>query len=93
MSVAGERIAVFNTSKGVKAVRNMCAHIGNPIDDGVVKGCILHCPWHGWAYDIVTGEHLTNFGRRPGIRTFGVRVEGDTVFVDVDTQPDSAAPG
>ncbi|WP_435183703.1 Rieske (2Fe-2S) protein [Halobellus sp. EA9] len=22
--------------------------------------CVISCPWHGWSYDIETGEHLGN---------------------------------
>ena len=82
--VAGDlRLAVFDTPGGVRAVENTCCHIGNPIDDGPVDGDVVACPWHGWRYDLRTGEHLTVFGRRPGLRTFPARVEGDDVLVDV----------
>ena len=72
------RIAVFEVDGRVVAVENVCSHVGNPIDDGQVRrGCVV-CPWHGWRYDLRTGEHLTLFGRRPGLRTFPARVtDGD----------------
>ena len=66
------------------AVDNVCRHVGNPIDDGLVEAGCLTCPWHGWRYDLGTGEHLTLFGRRPGLRTYPVRTEGDDVLIDVD---------
>jgi nitrite reductase (NADH) small subunit len=81
---AGElRIAVFNTAAGLRAVENRCLHIGNPIDDGPVSGEVVTCPWHGWRYDLRTGQHLTVFGRRPGLRSFPVRLVGDEVQVEV----------
>ena len=77
-------IAVFDLGATVVAVDNRCVHVGNPIDDGPVdKGCVT-CPWHGWRYDLRTGEHLTVFGRRPGLRTYPVRVDGDDVLVEID---------
>jgi nitrite reductase (NADH) small subunit len=76
-------LAVFETAGGLRAVENTCLHIGNPLDDGAVKGEVLTCPWHGWRYDLRTGDHLTVFGRKPGLRTFAVRVEGDDVMVDI----------
>lgn len=84
IQAGADRIAVFETSGGVRAVANICSHIGNPIDDGPVSGEIVTCPWHGWQYDLRTGHHLTVFGRRPGLRTYPVRVEGDEVWVDVE---------
>jgi nitrite reductase/ring-hydroxylating ferredoxin subunit len=83
---AGEhRIAVFDVGGTVRAVENTCVHLENPIDDGPVVGGCVTCPWHGWRYDLRTGEHLTAFGRRRGLRTYPVRVEDGTVYVELDT--------
>ena len=83
VQVGDLRMAVFETSGGMRAVENRCLHIGNPLDDGPVRDEVLTCPWHGWQYDLRTGEHLTVFGRRGGLRTFPIRLEGDDVLVDV----------
>jgi nitrite reductase/ring-hydroxylating ferredoxin subunit len=77
-------IAVFDHAGVLRAVENVCRHVGNPIDDGFVEGGCVTCPWHGWRYDLRTGEHMTFFGRRSGLRTFPVRAQGDDVLVDVD---------
>lgn len=39
------------------------------------------CPWHGWEYDLQTGEHIGD----PSIRLRGFRAweEGGDVFVEV----------
>ncbi len=83
VQVGGLRLAVFETADGLKAVENRCLHIGNPLDDGPVEGYVLTCPWHGWQYDLRTGEHLTVLGRRSGLRSFPVRCDGDDVQVDI----------
>ena len=83
VQVGDRRIAVFETASGLHAVDNTCLHIGNPIDDGPVAGEVLTCPWHGWRYDLHTGEHLTVFGRRPGLRIYPARFEGDDVWVEL----------
>lgn len=80
----GANIAVFRLAGDFVAVDNVCRHVGNPIDDGFVDGGCVTCPWHGWRYDLHTGDHMTLFGRRQGVRTYPVRVEGDTVMVEVD---------
>jgi len=84
--VGTRSIAVFRVGTTLVAVDNACRHLGNPIDDGLVEGGCLTCPWHGWRYDLRTGEHLTLFGRRRGLRTYPVRTEGDEVLIDVDEQ-------
>ncbi len=84
VTVGHHRIAVFRTTGGLRAVDNRCSHVGNPIDDGSVSGEVMTCPWHGWRYDLRTGDHLTAFGHRSGLRTWPVRAEGDEVLVEVD---------
>jgi NAD(P)H-dependent nitrite reductase small subunit len=80
----GRFIAIFEVEGSLYAVDNECLHVGNPLDDGFVSGHCVTCPWHGWRYDLRTGEHLTAFGRRRGVRTYPVRVDDDTVFVEVE---------
>lgn len=55
-------------------------------EDGTIAGetfsenCLhLVCPWHGWEYDIDTGEAAGD--RRYKLRTYETRVEGDDVYV------------
>ena len=84
MRVRGHYLALFDVDGTVRAVQNTCLHVGNPIDDGTVKDGCVTCPWHGWRYDLRSGEHLTVFGRRPGLRTYEVRVVGDDIMVDIE---------
>jgi nitrite reductase/ring-hydroxylating ferredoxin subunit len=82
--VGETEIAVFDVNGDVFAVENVCRHLQHPIHEGALdRGCVT-CPWHGWRYDLRTGAHLTMFGRRPGLRTFPVRTEGEDVLVDVE---------
>jgi nitrite reductase (NADH) small subunit len=81
--VGDRNLALFDLGDTVVAVDNECRHVGNPIDDGFVAGGAVTCPWHGWRYDLRTGELLTVFGRRPGLGVYPVRVDADDVSVDV----------
>ena len=40
----------------------------------------LVCPWHGWEYDLATGEVAHN--RRLRLRRFPVTVEDGVVYID-----------
>lgn len=42
------------------------------------------CPWHGYEYDIRTGECAPD--RRLKLRAFPVSVRGDAVYVDVERE-------
>lgn len=40
----------------------------------------ISCPYHGWEYDIETGEHVGD--RRLAVPTFNVVVEDDQIFIE-----------
>lgn len=84
---------MFLAGGRVYVVENQCLHVGSPLDGGPVVETRVHCPWHGWAYDLRTGRHLTAFGEHEGIRTFDARVDDDgSVVVTVDEQDRSPDP-
>jgi nitrite reductase/ring-hydroxylating ferredoxin subunit len=48
---------------------------------GVFEEGIVTCPWHGWQFDVRTGESVYDPGRR--ITTYPVSVVGDEILVEV----------
>jgi nitrite reductase (NADH) small subunit len=81
--VAGERVvALFNVEGTFYALDGVCAHQGGPLAEGEVTGCVVTCPWHGWQFDVRTGQHQFSATiRQP---TLPVRVVGDAVLVDLE---------
>jgi nitrite reductase/ring-hydroxylating ferredoxin subunit len=73
----GQYLAVFLVAGRVHAIDNQCLHVGSPLDAGPVIDGVVHCPWHGWAYRLEDGAHLTAFGERRGIRTYPCEVSAD----------------
>jgi nitrite reductase/ring-hydroxylating ferredoxin subunit/Fe-S cluster biogenesis protein NfuA len=63
----------------VMAYRNQCPHMGMPLDSGLVDGTILTCPWHGFRYDLSTGECLT--APHVQLEPFPIRVEDQRIWV------------
>ena len=72
VTVRGREIGVFNVKGDYYALLNRCPHAGASLCRGRVGGLvvsdgpgeyeilregeILRCPWHGWEYDIRTGQ-------------------------------------
>jgi 3-phenylpropionate/trans-cinnamate dioxygenase ferredoxin subunit len=72
VEIAGRSIAVFNIGGELYALRNRCPHQGGPLCSGYQFGAlsastpgeyayerageIIRCPWHGWEFDIRTGQ-------------------------------------
>lgn len=42
---------------------------------------VLRCPWHGWTYDVRTGDHTGDADIR--LPTFDVVVDGGVLYVEV----------
>lgn len=75
----GKEAVLFRTSKGYFAVGNRCPHAGARLHDGGVKGNVLICNWHGWRFDLETGQCLTEYWAR--LKTFPVLVEQEKVYI------------
>jgi nitrite reductase/ring-hydroxylating ferredoxin subunit len=87
VSIGPLAIGIFNVGGEIRAYRNACPHAGGPVCLGRISGTslpskvyeyifgkegfILRCPWHGWEFDLRTGEHLVD----PEVRLKGVAVE------------------
>ena len=54
--VGGQRIAVFRTADGFRAIDQACPHAGGPLSDGIVAGGCVTCPLHGLRFDLQTGR-------------------------------------
>lgn len=79
---AGEReLALFNVDGDFYATQANCLHLGGPLGEGRLEGCVVSCPWHGWQYDVRTGEN--EFDRALALETFPVVVEDGDVKVAV----------
>ena len=61
------------------ATQHACLHLEGPLGQGRLEDHVLTCPWHGWQYDVRTGEN--EFDRAIQLETFEVRVEDGEVKV------------
>lgn len=110
--VEDREIVIFNLAGDYVGLLNRCPHQGGRLCDGVVTGHItsrepgtvtysrpgeiIRCPWHGWFFDLRTGQ---SWGEPERVKTrhYDVRVTGgdelvegpyqaETVDVSVDRQ-------
>src|SRR5579871_3813199 len=105
VEVAGRSIGIFNIRGEFFALRNRCPHQGGPLCTGRLAGFltasvpgeyrysrqgeILRCPWHGWEFDVRTGQSWFDPAQ--------VRVRRYDVIIEQDETPDNgtadSAPG
>ena len=75
----GEKtICVANVGGQFFALDNTCIHQGGPLGEGVIEKGKIVCPWHGWAYDLKTGELAPG---RPGVKAYELKMEGQDVLI------------
>ena len=58
--VRGQVVALFNVGGTLYALDGICPHQGGPLGSGRLDGAVVTCPWHGWQFDVRTGQHLVN---------------------------------
>jgi nitrite reductase/ring-hydroxylating ferredoxin subunit len=72
VNLKGREIGMFNVGGKFYALANRCPHKGGPLCHGRITGLaqsggpgdyrltrageFLRCPWHGWEFEIATGQ-------------------------------------
>ena len=80
--VADRIVALFHSEEGVHALDGVCPHQGGPLGKGRLSGRIVTCPWHGWQFDVTSGQH--QLSRTVCQPRFPVRVVEGIIYVEVD---------
>jgi 3-phenylpropionate/trans-cinnamate dioxygenase ferredoxin subunit len=96
VNVKGREIGLFNINGEYLALANTCPHEGAALCKGKLvglaesdepgkyrltrKGELLKCPWHGWEFDVRTGQSWCD-PENTYVRQYAVSVEpGDTLL-------------
>lgn len=81
IEIEGKEIALFNVDGNFLAIDDTCPHRGGPLSEGFVETGVLTCPWHGWQFQLETGECITN----PSVcqTKYPVKVEGEDILISV----------
>ena len=75
-------VAVCNVDGSLFAVDDICTHDEGSLEQGDLDGFEIECPRHMARFDVRTGA-ATALPAVVSIDTFGVRVEGDDIEIDV----------
>jgi nitrite reductase/ring-hydroxylating ferredoxin subunit len=96
VELGGRSVGVFNVRGEFFAVLNRCPHQGGPLCKGNTLGFlrpagvgefqysrageIVRCPWHGWEYDLRTGQSWFD-PARVLVRRYDVSVEAGAQLI------------
>ncbi|HET6674795.1 MAG TPA: Rieske (2Fe-2S) protein [Nitrospiraceae bacterium] len=81
VEVQGVFIALCNVQGTVYALDNTCPHAGGPLGEGTLRGELIVCPWHGWRFNVRTGERPENPDFK--VTRCQVRIEGEAIQVAI----------
>lgn len=100
VTVANRSIGIFKVGGEFYGLMNKCPHLGGELCKGRLTGALtsdgpghyhydpettlIMCPWHGWEYDIRTGQSYLN-PKTPRARSYPVQVtSGGEVTIEID---------
>jgi nitrite reductase/ring-hydroxylating ferredoxin subunit len=74
----GRELTLYNANGEFYATDNFCPHKGAPLTNGTLCEYVVECDWHGWQFDVRTGECLTVAEK---LKTYEVVIEGGLIKV------------
>jgi nitrite reductase/ring-hydroxylating ferredoxin subunit len=97
VTVRGRPIAIFNIGGEYFGLLNRCPHQGGNLFEGRLTGLleapvpgkyvysrqgeILRCPWHGWEFDIRTGQSYCD-PQRIRTKAYPIEIEAGKTVVE-----------
>lgn len=79
VTIDNKSIALFNINGKFHAIDNTCPHRMGPLSEGTLAGSTVSCPWHGWTFDVTTGDCGVNPLAKIGV--YETKIDGDFVYV------------
>ena len=74
-------VCVARISGELCAVNNECLHQGGPLADGTIEGGKIVCPWHGWEFDLKSGQ--ATYPTSAKATVYPLKVEGEDVLIQM----------
>ena len=84
--VEGLQIALFNLDGDFVAIDDACPHMRADLSCGIVKERTVTCSWHGWEFDLDSGQCTTVAWAR--VRRYPLRVDGGSVHLILEPEPE-----
>lgn len=80
VSLANEDVCLIHMDDDFYAIGNVCTHQGGPLNEGMLDGYNLECPWHLAKFDIRTGNVVSPPAER-SVSSYKVKIEGNDILI------------
>jgi glycine betaine catabolism B len=91
VEVLGKSILLSMVNGEVYAIDAVCSHEGGPLEDGILDGFEVECPWHGSRFDVRTGE-VRNPPADIAQLAYEVKIDGDGIMIKEKPQSEEQQP-
>lgn len=77
--ILARKMAVINYKGQIIGIESECKHQKASLCNGKLEDNIIICPWHGWKYDIISGECITDRNFR--LKHFEVEITDGDIYL------------
>lgn len=74
-------VAVYRHEGKLYAIDGICMHQGGPLARGKLMNGTVVCPWHGWQYELATGNHAPTC--KPMLKTYKIQEMDGAIEIDL----------
>jgi 3-phenylpropionate/trans-cinnamate dioxygenase ferredoxin subunit len=108
VEIGGRMVGIFNVNGELFALLNRCPHQGAPLCEGRTFGFLkpgqvgefnyerpgemLRCPWHGWEFDLRTGQSWFD-PKLVRVRRYDVKIEQGAALLEAEAASAPARAG
>jgi len=82
VDVGERRLMIVNVNGELYATDRICTHEEADLSTGFLTGSVVTCPLHLSRFDVLTGE-VQNAPASVPLKTYGLKVEGTSVYVEL----------
>jgi nitrite reductase/ring-hydroxylating ferredoxin subunit len=75
-------VLIINDNGQFSCLDARCTHAGAPLEEGILEGDVLTCPWHGSQFRITDGSVVRGPAEKQ-LKTYLVTVADGAVFIDL----------
>jgi len=88
----GTPVLLLRQGDRIRAIGATCPHLGGPLDEGLVEGDTVTCPWHGSVFNLDDGALIHGPAMMP-VAAYEVRVEDGRVAIRANAEQAGASLG
>lgn len=77
--ILARRYAVVNDGERLFGIESECKHMKASLSKGKIENGVIECPWHGWRYDLGSGDCLNFPGSK--LKQYDLEVVDDKVYL------------